>query len=414
MPVRLRIDRLGHRGDGIAIGPTGAPIYIPRMLPGEEIEAEIEGDRGRFARIIVPSEDRVRAPCKHYSACGGCSLQHLAEPAVADWKRAVVAQALASQGIQTGVVGPDTSPGYSRRRATFALKRTKGGALVGFHGAASHTVVDTPECHLLHPDLLAVRPALARLAELGASRKQTLSARVTCLDHGVDVSVTGGKPLSADQHARIAAICADARILRLTWEGEPVAQLARPKLTIAGISVTPPPGSFLQATAAGETALQAAVLDAVGPARQVVDLFAGLGTFSLPLAAQAEVHAVEGEAAMTAALADASRAGPGLKRVSTETRDLFRRPLEPDELARFDAAVIDPPRAGALAQTERLAESRVPRIAAVSCNPQTFARDARRLVDAGYRVEWVRVVDQFRWSPHVELAAFFALEHTSS
>ncbi len=412
MATRLRIDRLGHRGDGIATLPDGAPVYLPRLLPGETVDADLDGDAAYSARILTPSSDRVRPPCRHYGSCGGCALQHATDAFVADWKRETVRTALAAKGIETEILGPETSPPSSRRRASLALKRTKNAALIGFHGAASHTVIDTPECCLVHPDILALRPALQRIAEIGASRKATLSALVTRLDYGMDVAITGGKPLPAEEQAALAMICADAGILRLTWNSEPLAQTARPTLTIGGIAVSPPPGCFLQATDHGERTLRAAVADAVGPARRIVDLFAGIGTFALPLSRNAEVHAVEGEAAMVAAMGDAWRGATGLKRMTTERRDLFRRPLEPDELSQFDAAVIDPPRAGAEAQTERLAASGIPRIAAVSCNPQTFARDARRLIEAGYRVDWVRVVDQFRWSPHVELAAQLSRAHT--
>ena len=406
----LAIGRLGHLGDGIAQGPEG-PIFVPRTLPGEVVDGAREGARLPRPRILSPSPQRVRAPCPHYSACGGCALQHASDGFVAEWKRDVVAQALAARGLAAELRPAHTSPARSRRRARFAVKRTKGGALVGFHGPASAAIVDAPECHLVHPDLAAARPALAALAEAGAARKGALAVTVTRLDNGLDVAVTGGKALSAPSRARLAGLCAPHRIVRLTWDGEPVAQVERPRLSFAGISVCPPPGAFLQATEDGEAALRAAVTEAVGPARRIADLFAGCGTFALPLAARAEVHAVEGDAALTGALEQGWRAAAGLRRLTAETRDLFRRPLEPGELSRFDAVVIDPPRAGAEAQTARLAASGVPRIAALSCNPVTFARDAAALVAAGYRLHWVQIVDQFRWSPHVELAALFARDH---
>jgi 23S rRNA (uracil1939-C5)-methyltransferase len=406
----VTIERLGHLGDGIAQTEAG-PLYVARALPGEVVEGAREGGRIARPRILTPSPDRVRAPCRHYGTCGGCALQHASDATVAGWKQEVVRQALAARGIEAEFAPIHTSPARSRRRASFAVKRTKGGALVGFHGAASHTIVDTPDCLLVHPDLAAARPALVALAEAGASRKGALSVLVTRLNAGLDVAVRGGKPLAAPLRSRLAEICGAHGIVRLTWEGEQVAQLERPVLTLDGIAVTPPPGAFLQATEEGERALRRAVALAIGDAARVADLFAGIGTFALPLSRRAEVHAVESDAAMTEALVAAWRAAGGLKRLTAETRDLFRRPLEPDELAAFDAVVIDPPRAGAEAQVARLAASAVPRLAAVSCNPVTFARDAATLVAAGYRLERVQVVDQFRWSAHVELAALFTPGH---
>jgi 23S rRNA (uracil1939-C5)-methyltransferase len=406
----VTIDRLGHRGDGIA-RDGGTVLYAPRTLPGEVIDGPREGDRIVRPRILTPAAERVRAPCPHYAACGGCALQHASDGFVAAWKQEVVAQALAVHGLEAPFRPMHTSPAFARRRATFAMRRSKGGAMVGFHAPGSHMVTDVPECRLIHPALAAARPALAGIAALGGSRKSTLSATVTRLDAGLDVAVTAGKPADAGLVADLAALCARHGILRLAWEGEVIAQAERPRLTLGGVTVTPPPGAFLQATAEGEAALRAAVMEATAGAARIVDLFAGLGTFALPLARRAEVHALEGDAAMVRALEEGWRGATGVKPVTAEARDLFRRPLEPDELARFDAAVIDPPRPGAETQARRLAASTVPRIAAVSCNPVTFARDARVLVAGGYRLCWVQVVDQFRWSPHVELAALFARDH---
>jgi 23S rRNA (uracil1939-C5)-methyltransferase len=306
-----------------------------------------------------------------------------------------------------------TSPPQSRRRATLAGRRTKSGALLGFHARGSDMLVAVPDCLLLHPDLLATFPALEALTRMGGSRTSELALTVTRSLGGPDVAVTGGKALDSALRLDLARLAEAEGIARLTWDGEVIALRTSPMQRFGPALVSPPPGAFLQATAEGEAALLAAVIVAVGSARRIVDLFAGSGTFSLPLAERAEVHAVEGEAAMIAALDRGWRQASGVRRVTSETRDLFRRPLEPDELKGFDAAVIDPPRAGAEAQTQRLAQSGIPVIAAVSCNPVTFARDARVLTSAGYRLDWVQVVDQFRWSPHVELAARFSLRQGS-
>jgi len=410
--VRLTVDRLGHLGDGIGQGPDG-PVFVPGALPGEVVEGDLHGSTLTGLKILTPSDQRVRPPCRHARTCGGCMLQHARDGFVADWKQRVVETALAGQGLAAEFRPIMTSPPQSRRRATLAGRRTKSGALLGFHARGSDMLVAVPDCLLLHPDLHATFPALEALTRMGGSRTSELALTVTRSLGGPDVAVTGGKALDSALRLDLARLAEVEGIARLTWDGEVIALRTSPMQRFGPALVSPPPGAFLQATAEGEAALLAAVIVAVGSARRIVDLFAGSGTFSLPLAERAEVHAVEGEAAMIAALDRGWRQASGVRRVSSETRDLFRRPLEPDELKGFDAAVIDPPRAGAEAQTQCLAQSGIPVIAAVSCNPVTFARDARVLTSAGYRLDWVQVVDQFRWSPHVELAARFSLRQGS-
>ncbi len=405
--MKLTISRLGHHGDGIAEGPDGA-IFVPQTLPGEEVEGTLDGDRLTGTRILTPVPDRVRPPCVHARACGGCMMQHASDMLVARWKEAIIAGALAGQGLTAPIRPILTSPPRSRRRATLSARRTKGGVLMGFHARASATLIPVPQCQLLHPDLMAAFPALEALTKIGGSRSTELSLTVTQTLGGPDVMVTGGKPLDGELRLDLARVTEGHGLSRLTWDGETVALSTPPMVAMGRARVVPPPGAFLQATGEGEVALVAAVREALGDAPRVIDLFAGCGTFTLPLADRAEVLAVEGDAAMTAALDKGWRQAAGMRRVTTEMRDLFRRPLEPDEL-KAPAVVIDPPRAGAEAQTACLAAARVPRIAMVSCNPATFARDAKVLVHAGYVIEWVQPVDQFRWSNHVELAASLRL-----
>lgn len=401
--MKVTIERLGHLGDGIGPGP----VFVPRVLPGEVIEGELTGDRIETPSIVTPVAARRRPPCPHYAACGGCSLMHASDDFVADWKLGVVVSALEGQGLSAPLRPIATSPERSRRRATFAGRRTKKGAIVGFHSRASEVLVDLKDCLLIEPALLACLPTLRQITQAGGSRAGELALNLTITDSGPDLAVTGGKPMDAALFAALAALAEAGDLARLTWEGEVIVTRRPPLHRFGAAHVTPPPGAFLQATRSGEAALLAAVRAALGPAHRLADLFAGAGTFALALAEGAEVHAAESDPAMIAALDQAYRRTPGLHRVSSETRDLFRRPLLPDELARFDAVVIDPPRAGAEAQVRELAASRVGTVAYVSCNPVTFARDARILSDAGYRIDWVQVVDQFRWSPHVELAARF-------
>ena len=405
--MKLVVERLGHLGDGIAQGPSG-PVYVTGILPGEEVEGDLQGDRLIAPRIVTPSAQRVRPPCTHAKTCGGCLMQHASDAFVTDWKEGIVRGALAGQGLTAPFRPTVTSPPRSRRRATLAARKTKGGTLIGFHQRGSDLIIPVPNCQLLHPDLMAAMPALEALTRLGGSRTTELDLTVTRSLAGPDVAVKGGKELDAALQLDLARVAEAHGIARLTWDGEVVALRAQPMQRFGAALVAPPPGAFLQATAEGEAALLAAVRDAIGPARRVADLFAGCGTFALPLAESAEVHAVEGDTAMTAALEKGWRQAQGLKKVTAEARDLFRRPLEPDEFKGIDAVVIDPPRAGAEAQVAALAAARVPVIAMVSCNPVTFARDARALVAAGYGIDWVQVVDQFRWSAHVELVARFS------
>ncbi|WP_170550263.1 class I SAM-dependent RNA methyltransferase [Ruegeria atlantica] len=403
MTQHFTINRLGHQGDGIADGP----VYAPRTLPGEVVSGTLVGQLLTDIRVETPSDQRVKPPCRHYKACGGCQLQHAADDFVANWKVEVVRTALAAQGLEAQMRPIQTSPERSRRRATIAVRRTKKGTLAGFHGRASDTITEIPDCHLLDPALIAAIPVAEALAILGGSRKGVLAVTLTLSEGGLDVAVKGGKPLDGPLELALAQATEKHGLARLSWDGEVIAMRQPPMQRFGGAGVVPPPGAFLQATRDGEQALLQAVLQAIQGAKRIADLFAGIGTFSLPLAENAEVHAVEGEAAMTDALDQGWRRAQGLKQVTTESRDLFRRPLMPDELKSFDAVVLDPPRAGAEAQVAELAQAQRPVIAYVSCNPVTFARDAKTLVNAGYTLEWVQVVDQFRWSSHTELAARF-------
>jgi len=401
--MSVTIERLGHHGDGIAAGP----IFVPLTLPGEVVEGDIADGRIATPRIITPSVDRVRPPCPHFKSCGGCALQHASDAFVAGWKAEVVETALTAHGLTTSIRGVKTSPPKSRRRASFSGRRTKKGALVGFHARASGTVIEVPNCQILHPGILALVPACQRLTIIGASRKGEISMSVTVADKGTDIAVTGGKPLDMQLRQELSALIAQFGLARLTWDDETVAQEYPPVHLIDGVAVTPPPGAFLQATKEGEAGLIKSMAEAVGTAKRIADLFSGCGTFALPLARNAEVHAVESEAEMLTALDAGWRKSTGLKKITTETRDLFHMPLLPIDLRKYDAVVLDPPRAGAESQTTAIAESTVPRVGFVSCNPVTFARDAKILVDAGFTLDWIDVIDQFRWSPHVEIAAQF-------
>ncbi|MFT5743033.1 MAG: 23S rRNA (uracil1939-C5)-methyltransferase [Paracoccaceae bacterium] len=395
----MLIETLTQQG----LGRAADGQFVPRTLPGEEIGLREDGT----AQILKPSTDRVAPPCRHFKSCGGCAMQHATNPFVANWKAEIVTRALSAHGIAVDIRAVHTSQAQSRRRAKFAGKRTKNGALVGFHTRASDTIISVPDCQLLLPSLRAALPSLEELTVLSASRKGEIGLTVTDSPAGLDVWVESDKLLDGPLRITLADFAQRHGFARLAWGDEPVVTINPPTQQFGRASVVPPAGAFLQATRDGEAQLLAAAREATDGADRIVDLFAGCGTFTLPLAEDAAVTAVESSGPMLVALDQGWRRAQGLKLIKTETRDLYRRPLEPDELRHFDAAVIDPPRAGAQAQIATLAVSTVRKIAMISCNPITFARDAKVLIDAGFAIQWIDVVDQFRWSPHVEVAASF-------
>lgn len=398
------IARLGRKGDGIATSGDEKALAA-LTLPGETIEGEASAGRIAAPRILTPSPERVRAPCPHYRACGGCTLMHGSDSFVRDWKVGVVTEALRAQGLDAPLAGVHVSPPRSRRRAVLSGRRTKKSALIGFHARASEVIVDLTDCSVLRPAIVAALPLLRDLTVTGGSRGGELALTVTETPAGLDIAATGGKPMYSGLFSDLAALAERGDLARLTWDDQSITRRP-PALAMGRARVVPPPGGFLQATTEGETALLAAVRDITRGASRILDLFAGCGTFSLPLADMAEVHAVEGLAAPLAALQAAARATPGLRRITTEVRDLSRRPLLPDELG-HDAIVIDPPRAGAETQAREIARLARGKLAWVSCDPVTFARDARILAQGGWAMSRLFVVDQFRWSPHVETVAEF-------
>lgn len=422
--MEVLINRLGARGDGIADTADG-PVYVPFALPGETVSVRVGKSRGdgRVAElrdVLSPSADRQAAMCRHFgpgaNACGGCAAQHLATGTYADWKRNVVSAALARHRIEIDVLPVISVPPASRRRVRLAFRNLSSGLVLGFRSGRSDQIVDIAECPVVLPEIVALIP---RLRDFLAGRVDRGELAITHTDEGADVVMFSRKEPDLDLRMDAPAFCADAGIVRLAWSTgeatsnaeppEPVIVLETPSVEFGGTTVRLPSDSFLQPTAEGEIALRAFVLDAVGDAAVVADLYAGCGAFALPLAeAGKTVTAFEGLAAQTDAIRAAAihGAGAGLK-ITAETRDLARQPLRPKELEGFDAVVLDPPRAGAAAQVDLLAAGGVPCIVYVSCNPATFARDARVLIDGGYVLGPVQPVDQFLWSSHVELASVF-------
>jgi 23S rRNA (uracil1939-C5)-methyltransferase len=403
---KLHILRMGHRGDGV--GETAAgPVYVPYALPGEVVEAEAARDRATLVRVIEPSAERIEPICPHFGTCGGCALQHWRSDRYRAWKRENVVAALAQAGVNAAVSELVDAHGAGRRRAVLHARRGGRNILVvGFSGRRSHIVVPIDQCPILAPALERAIPVAWRLVEALTLADKPIDLQFTATGGGLDVDLRGTGPLPPHTMAALARIAAEERLARLTRHGELVALLAEPSLRIGKARVVLPPGSFLQATEAAENALAQLVLKEVVAARQVADLFCGVGPFALRLAERARVAAFDGNAAAVAALARAASA-PGLKPLQATTRDLFRRPLVAHELAGLDAVLLNPPRQGAEAQVRALAQARVQTIVYVSCNPATLARDARILCDAAFRPVRVVPVDQFRYSPHVEIVGTF-------
>lgn len=393
------VERLTLTGQGQL--PDGT--LVDRVLPGEEVEALSQG----AARIVTPVAQRVKPPCPHFKSCGGCALQHASDAFVADWKKDVVGRAMSARGLAFPFRKLVTSPPQSRRRARLSGRRTKKGAMVGFHSKASDVLIDVPHCTLLLPSIMEGFPALEALTTLAASRKSEVDLTVTDTLGGLDILVETERELTGQLRIELAALAEQYDLARLAWNDEVIVTRRQPVQTFGHTHVSPPSGAFLQATREAEAAMVDAVTDAAQGAKRIVDLFSGAGTFSLPLAVASEVHAVEGSAEMLVALDRAWRHGKGLKPLTTESRDLFRRPLEPDEVNRFDLVLLDPPRAGAEAQIATIAASSVKRVVMVSCNPVTFARDAGSLIAAGFDLDWIDIIDQFRWSPHIEVIGSF-------
>ena len=406
---RLTISHLGHRGDGVA-DVAGEAVFVPYALPGERVEVEpVNGhpDRRHLLRVEQPSAERVAPVCPHFGACGGCAVQHWRFDKYRDWKRDILMQALAAARLDAPVGELIDAHGEGRRRATLhARSGTHGILSVGFAAAREHRIVGIDRCPVLAPSMDGAIKAAWALAEALSPLKKPLDIQTTATDTGLDVDVRGSGPLQTRSTASLARIADAHKLARITRHGELVTQRTPPTLRMGAATVALPPAAFLQATAAGEAALVRLVIAAVGDAKSVVDLFCGVGPFALHLAASARVRALDADAAAIAALAKASRT-TGLKPIEAEARDLFRQALVPIELKRVDAVVFDPPRQGAEAQARQLALSTVPMVVAVSCNAATFARDARILVDGGYRLEAVTPVDQFRYSPHMEIVARF-------
>jgi 23S rRNA (uracil1939-C5)-methyltransferase len=388
------IVRVAAKGDGV----TASGRHVPLAAPGDVVSAD---------GTVQPGPHRAVPPCRHFGRCGGCQLQHLDEAALAAFVRDRVLHAARSQGIEPENLAPiHLSPPRSRRRATLHAQPAAGGVALGFREAGSHRIVDIAECHILRPELLALVAPLRRMLSAQSGR-WAVDVELSVADQGVDCGLKGFAMEGLEATEAALGFAQVHRLARLTvdlgfgpepvWEPEPVT------VTLGGTAVTLPPGAFLQATDDGEATLAGAAREWLAKSEQVADLFAGLGTFAFALEARVAAYEAARDAHLACRAASARTGG----RVSAHHRDLFRNPLQPNEIDAFDAVLLDPPRAGAREQVARIAASGVSRVVYVSCNPASWAKDARALADAGFRLAELRPVGQFRWSTHVELASLF-------
>lgn len=404
---RVTIERMGQRGEGIAETSAGR-IYIPYVLPGEMGLVERQGERGTLIDVLSSSPDRIAPFCRYFGTCGGCAIQQWREAPYADWKRGLLIEALRRAGIAGDVEPLVDAHGAGRRRATFHSRVTASGTVdVGFMRSRAHEIIAIDACPILDPRLAGALAAARAVAQALASSGRPLDIIVAATDTGLDLDLRGHGPLSEKAQARLTAIAARHDLARLSNHGVIVVEREKPVVTIGRARVEPPPGVFRQATAAGEAALAGRTLAALTGAKRVADLFAGLGTFTLRIAESAEVAAYDTEAPALAALDRAARATPELRPVRIETRNLFARPLSADELAGFDAVLLDPPRAGAEAQMQAIAASKLTHVVSIACDAQAFARDAAILAAAGFAAESIVPIDQFRHSAHLEIFAAF-------
>ncbi|MFA6268060.1 MAG: RNA methyltransferase [Pseudolabrys sp.] len=410
MAERLTIDHVGHFGDGVAVSGD-ASIYVPYALGGETVDvlpSPGHPDRRVLAHVVTASPERIDPFCPHFGTCGGCAIQHWQTDAYRTWKRQLVIDTLAHAGIDCEVTELIDAHGTGRRRMTLHARQSQQGILrVGFAAAGRHEIIAIDRCPILDPAMHGAIEAASEIAELLKPVSKPLDIQITAADNGLDVDVRGSGPLGTAMLAALSKLAERHNLARLTRHGELVIMRKPPVVRIGKAQVTLPAGSFMQPTAAGEETLAELAFTRAKGAKHIADLFCGFGPFAFRLAEKFKVSAFDSDAGAVTAMQNAVKLTQGLKPIRAEARDLFRRPLMPQELRDYDCVVFDPPRQGAQAQAQQLAASRIPLAVAVSCNPATFARDARILIDGGFKIGSVTPVDQFRHTPHVELVAGF-------
>lgn len=403
MTETVEIVRLGHAGDGV----TADGRFVPLTVPGDVVRISPNGKRARADSILSAGPSRIAAACRHFGRCGGCALQMMEMGAYLAWKRQLVIAALDQRGFSNPPVEAIRSiPPHTRRRAMLKCRKPGTGAELGFYEPDSHRLVNIEECPLLVPELEALLPQIRQALTPVMRSGETAELHLTCADNGIDLSLRLKRQRDPELLMGLSQMAATLRLARFSWNGEPLAVERIPELHIGRFTIPLALEAFLQPSKQGEVLLQALVSEGARQARKIADLFCGCGTFTFALAEGRQITALDNGASQVDAVRAAARL-PGA-RVSPQLRDLDRRPLLPSELEQFDCVVLDPPRPGAPAQVRNLAQSAVASVLYVSCNPASFARDARTLCDGGYALTRIVPVDQFVWSPHVELFAQFS------
>jgi 23S rRNA (uracil1939-C5)-methyltransferase len=426
-PAPVQIDRIGSEGDGVARFADGTPLYLPFTLPGETVIARPLQSRGdgwhaHAEAIANPSDARVEPPCRHFGRCGGCVLQHWRDSEYRAWKAGILSYALGQAGFMLPGQLPFV-PGLpgERRRIDFAVRRAAGRIILGLHEQRSAEVIDLTDCLVLHPTLMALMaPMRALLQRLSAVRREG-SVVINLLESGPDMLLRTDAPLTTDDRTALTGFARDHGLPRISQlEGndtpETIGLLRPPTTVLSAVTVRPPPGVFLQATAEGERAIVEAVLRGL-PGKitnrtRVAELYAGCGTLTFALAGSVRVAAFEGDTATVTALKQAINQGGLAGKIEAFQRDLARQPLSAKELGAFAAVVLDPPHNGAAAQIAQIAAAKIPTVIYVSCNPATLSRDARILLGAGYELAMVTAIDQFVWSARLESVSVFRLGAT--
>jgi 23S rRNA (uracil1939-C5)-methyltransferase len=389
--MQVTIEHLNWRGEGVNAGQT-----FRNVLAGETIDS-VTG------QVLQSSPERIEPFCKYYVRCGGCQLQHWQQVPYQDWKKNLIAAALLKRGIEFPVSDIINAHGSGRRRVSLHVRRKDGVVIAGFMAARSHDLIDIDQCPILVP---ALKNSTDIARKLGA-KLGDCDISLTAADNGLDVSIKAERKIADEQMPRLAGLVAELNLARLTINGNMVATRVMPVVSIGKALVQVPPGSFLQATKAGEETLAALIMNSLGKAKSVADLFCGIGPFALRIAENAKVTAIDSDKPAIASLAQAVRQTTGIKPLQAEVRDLMREPLVANELKGFDAVIFDPPRAGAEAQARQLAKSSMKTVVTVSCDPASFARDAEILIGGGYKLNSLTAVDQFKWTSHVEIVGAF-------
>ncbi|PIT69422.1 class I SAM-dependent RNA methyltransferase [Bartonella tribocorum] len=398
------IEHIGENGYGTAKTRHGF-VYVPFTLPGECVEIIVHGKYATYIALKEKSSERVDALCQHFGECGGCTLQHWRADAYRVWKRQLVIDALKKYGLNSVVAPLIECQPYSRRRVTLTASMTPQGQKVGFNRYLSHEIVALEECPVSHPELISQLHNIRELCAFLSGSVKRFHVTITRIENGLDVALSGCTVHHESLRQKMISAALSYGITRLSVDGEILIEREKPMIYFGDVGVEFLSGGFLQATCEAENIMGNIILTHLKKAKNALDLFSGVGTFTLRMAKKMNVHAVENDEGAIRNLNSAARFATGLKTVTCEKRDLFRHPLSVKELECFESIVFDPPRAGAEEQVRELAKATVSRVVAISCNPVTFARDLSLLVAGGYTIEEITPIDQFLWSPHVEVVA---------